>query len=245
MPTTEVSRATPLVADFGGGTAYEGVTTVGYTVYDTAGVVHVARTTSGVVNRDLGTYVASFTPGTVGAYLVWWDTVSGGSVYAAEHLTVLPQALGTADYTAARAAKLDNLDATVSSRAAAGAAITVANPGAADKSVTVVKGDDYSAVDSRHLAWTTTAAGDWPTLTGGTAITLTVTNRGTALLAVTGGSIITATGAAKQVGIDLTAAQTGGLTAGAVYRYDLQIMISGRKVTLARGTFTTQREETA
>jgi hypothetical protein len=71
-------------------------------------------------------------------------------------------------------AGVENLDATISSRAAAGATVTVASPVAVDgTTLELVRGDDYLAAQGRQLMFT---SDDWPDLSGAT-IRMTIRRR--------------------------------------------------------------------
>lgn len=120
------------------------------------------------------------------------------------------------------------------------AEITVVSPVDNLYNVTLVKGDDYSASDNRALDFTDTADG-WPDLTGAT-ITFVALLRsdGTTTWNSVTASVVTPTGANKQVRIEITAAGSGSLATGEP-AYDYQIeatLASGRAVTLVRGELT-------
>lgn len=94
------------------GPAYAGLT-IGYRILNLNRTTYSVFTTTGVVENPAGWF--SVNGGVVapdaGGYIVWGP--SGTDVAEEEILPAYPL---LADYTAARAAKLDNLDATVSSR---------------------------------------------------------------------------------------------------------------------------------
>ena len=158
----------------------------------------------------------------------------------------------SADYTAARAAKLDNLDAadpltnTVPGTYASGTAgaalgrigsgqVTTTSPVAVSGDVTIVRGDDYNSADGRALDWTDVSAA-WPDLTGASVL-VTVQTTGSAQW-TKAGSVVTPTGASKKVRVEPTAADTATFAGGASYPFDVQATLSsGRKVTLLRGTW--------
>jgi hypothetical protein len=134
-----------------------------------------------------------------------------------------------ADYTAARAAKLDNLDVAVSSVGfdAAGE-VSYLGPVAPSGDVTIVRGDSYLAADGRALEWATAQEGTWPDLTGAS---IKVTFGATTFT----GSVVVGTGATKRVRLELTAVQTSSLVRGR-YDYDVEATLSGGNVvTLTQG----------
>jgi hypothetical protein len=134
-----------------------------------------------------------------------------------------------ADYTAGRAAKLDNLDAAVSSVGfGAAGEVSYLGPVAPSGDVTIVRGDSYLEVDGRALEWATAQAGTWPDLT---AATIKVTFGTTTFT----GSVVVATGITKRVRLELTAAQSNSLARGR-YDYDVEAILgSGAVVTLTLG----------
>lgn len=73
------------------GPAFTGLTgTVGYTLYDAAGVVVVARTTVGIAELGLsGSYVAVDVSPLITARQVVWDTGGGTPSFATEDLTII------------------------------------------------------------------------------------------------------------------------------------------------------------
>lgn len=200
-------------------------------------VVAVARTTAGIDEDPAGSgsYTATVTaPATEGRYEIGWDTgTTTPSTYFVEDVIVDQYVTANG---AANLASLSYLDATVSSRATANAHITYVGPVAINGDVTIVRGDDYSNTDSRSLQWETDDAATWPTLTSAT-ITLTAENdSGTQVLTKTG-AVVTATGTNKKVRVELAAADTASITP-ATYRFDVQAVISTRKITLVRGLLT-------
>lgn len=199
--------------------------TIGYRIVNlTTLATTVARTTAGISETPAssGNYVVSSTaPSAEGRYAIVWDngTVSPSTVVAEDLLVDV--------------AVTDN---GVPLFATPGAHVTYTGPVATNGDITIVRGDDYSNTDGRGLEWTTTSASEWPTLTGAT-VTFTVKSRsaGTTELTVTG-TVVTATGAAKSVRVELTAGQTA-LAVGNDHAFDVQATLAGgRKVTLVRGT---------
>jgi hypothetical protein len=146
---------------------------------------------------------------------------------------------------------LSTLDAEVAALGQGEVNIISSSPVAQDLSVTIFRGDDYYAADSRPLVWTTSDASTWPTLTGAT-ITFTAKlspvneNPGTATVTASG-SVITATGANKSVRVELPTASTAGMAVGKHgYTYDVQATLTnGHKVTLASGTLTVREDYTS
>lgn len=226
------------------GTVWNGTTlttlvTASWTDYDVA-----MTETSGS-----GHYFATFPAGitTAGTYFITAYKQAGGSPAASD--TVVSQGLliwdGDSEVTNILSADVPGNWAQGSLAYALGRIgtgnVVVISPVAQDSKVTIIKGDDYSATDSRALDWTDTTA-LWPTLTGAT-ITLNVFSEfdsSTALLTVTG-SVITATGSNKQVRVALTAAQTATLAAGG-YLYEITATISSRVITLVRAQMEVQGE---
>lgn len=106
---------------------------------------------------------------------------------------------------------------------------TVVSPVAADGDVTIERGDDYAAADSRALEWTSSA---WPDLTGATVV-----------LKLSGALSFSATVPVAGVGsqtvrVELTDTQTLTIPAG-VRTLELEAtLVSGRIVSLVRGKAT-------
>lgn len=92
--------------------------------------------------------------------------------------------------------------------------IQVSQPLGADVTVTIVRGMDYQADDSRALYWTDTSA-QWPDLTSAT-ISVYAWNRGGFGRQVKSftGSVIDPTGDTKQIRLELDSDDTSGMTAG-------------------------------
>ncbi|MCL5942761.1 MAG: hypothetical protein M1325_04465 [Actinobacteria bacterium] len=111
--------------------------------------------------------------------------------------------------------------------------ITTSSPVSAAGDIELVQGDDYAVADLRSLEWSSTG---WPDLTGA-AIAFRGRRRNGTLTAEIAGSVVTPTGTAL-VRVELTAAQTAAMDAGA-YTYELEATLAtGRTITLARGTLT-------
>jgi hypothetical protein len=123
----------------------------------------------------------------------------------------------------------ENVDVKVSTRAIAGATVTVSTPvDPANLSVTIVRGDDYKVSDSRQLLWN---GSNWPNLTGAT-VNFTA-RRGRRSFTGTG-AVVTPTGS-QQVRVEIEGTDTADLPAG-TYDYDVQATLSGgNTVTLASG----------
>ena len=124
--------------------------------------------------------------------------------------------------------------------------VTVANPIAANLSITIVGDDDYLAADSRQLSWTVEnwAAADPATGT----VTLQLTEREDYAAGThTGDVLIAGTGSLVGVDalfeVDLTAAQTRALAStppATGYQYVYQVILTlpgvgGSRITVARG----------
>jgi len=114
----------------------------------------------------------------------------------------------------------------------AGTEINVVQPVAQDQTLTLVRGDDYSAADGRALQWT----GYFPDLTGAT-ITFTIASRRD-YQAIVQATCTAAPGTegAWTVTAELTSAQTSLLNPyDTSYVYDVEAVIDSRHVTLVRG----------
>ena len=120
--------------------------------------------------------------------------------------------------------------------------ITTTSIVAQSGNVTTVAGDDYNATDGRAIDWTDSSA-SWPDLTGA-SILVTVKSGSTTLMAKAG-SVVTPTGAGKQVRVQPTAADTRAIGVG-TYDFDVQATLSsGHVVTLLRGQWTNQADYSA
>ena len=313
VPTVDIDRL-----DIAAGTLTQVVTGGALTAGNLTGEYLYVYTSPGTGNYAFIAR-ARTTDTSVQAKTVWswgetgrtWVGRVDEAVSAAKTLTsaydAAKTAASSADYTAARAAKLDNLDAAVTSRLAgasysappsaasvadavwdeatadhaatgttgkalanagsaadpltntvpgsyasgtAGAAlgrigsgqITTTSIVAQSGNVTTVAGDDYHATDSRAIDWTDSSA-NWPDLTGA-SILVTVKSGSTTLMAKTC-SVVTPTGAGKQVRVQPTAADTRAIGVG-TYDFDVQATLSsGRIVTLLRGQWTNQADYSA
>lgn len=130
---------------------------------------------------------------------------------------------------------LTNLDATISSRAAAGTTVTFSGPVISTGVLAVVPGDDYYAADSRSYDPTYSGV---PSLTGASSISLAVRLQGG------GTNVFTATGSvlsSTQLRFEFTSAQTAQLAQDSTYDYQVQVLLSGTShvTTLEEGTLTT------
>ena len=207
----------------------------------------VASVTSGVTvttNNDKSGYSLMTTPPTAAAIAdAVWDEAT------ADHQTA--GTTGKALSTAGSAA--DPLTNTVPGSYASGTAgaalgrigsgqITTTSIVAQSGNVTTVAGDDYNATDGRAIDWTDSSA-SWPDLTGA-SILVTVKSGSTTLMAKAG-SVVTPTGASKQVRVQPTAADTRAIGVG-TYDFDVQATLaSGRIVTLLTGYWTNQVDYSA
>lgn len=109
--------------------------------------------------------------------------------------------------------------------------VTTSSPATTSGKVTVIRGDDYAATDSRAIEW---ASSTWPVLTDATiAVYLYRTAGATADYTFTG-SVVTATGT-KKVRLELTDTQSASMTTGQ-YRYEVVATLSsGNIITLVQG----------
>jgi hypothetical protein len=105
---------------------------------------------------------------------------------------------------------------------------------ASNGDTTTYRGDDYNDTDGRRIDWTD-ASVSWPTLTGAT---ITIQIGGDVSFS---GTVITATGANKKVGIELTAAQTLTIPEGRIPFVVVATLTSGRVVTLVDAYWTSVR----
>jgi hypothetical protein len=189
---------------------------------------------------------------------VYKYTLASGSVGAEDdYVAVFNEAAATADQSdvpsmwAVGRAGVENLDAAVSSRLASGSVTVAAPVDTSSLTLTLVQGDDYSALDNRELSF---SSADWPDLTGVSAVTMTVRKRASSTGAggtlwfskedVSGSRVL---GAGTQtVVFELTPTETGALvTAGtAVGVYDIQATLSGRIITLVTGLVNVTEEQT-
>lgn len=104
--------------------------------------------------------------------------------------------------------------------------ITITQPLGTNATIDIVRGMDYSSSLSRAIVWTD-SHDEWPTLTGAT-ITVYAWGRGGTGRQVKAfaGAVVTGTGSPKQVKLELTAAQTKGMTAGD-WTYGVKAVLSG------------------
>jgi hypothetical protein len=168
-------------------------------------------------------------------YTAWPDGHRGGVKF---YSNASPSV--TLAFAAINPEEAENLDVKVSSRLSAtvSGVVTVTGPVTAGGAVTIVKGDDYFAADGRALEW---QSADWPNLTGATITFRVLQQIRDDVLLTKAGSVVTPTGTAK-VRTELTAAETGGLSAGG-HRFEVVATLSsGRVATLVRDTFTVQGE---
>lgn len=136
-----------------------------------------------------------------------------------------------ADYTTARAAKLDNLDAAISTRAAAIGAVYIAVtvPVPVPDAIPVLIGDDYGP--GWQAISVSVAAGAWPDFTGGTVELVSATMPDSPYA----GTIDQSGPAVVQVlSIPLDATQTGALSS-ADYPASLVVTVAGQELTVWDG----------
>jgi hypothetical protein len=133
----------------------------------------------------------------------------------------------------------------------AGTTVTVSSPTDSSGTISLVRGDDYDAADSREISFSSTG---WADLTGATAVTLSIRKRasktglGTTLRATisdTSGSRVVG-GGTQTVVFEPTAAQTADLDVGtAACVYDVQATLaSGNIVTLSSGVVNVTEDQT-
>lgn len=164
-----------------------------------------------------GYYRMTFTPSSVGVHVWIGESSSGIPVLFAWDVVTAQQA-DPAAYIAA-------------------GDITMVSPVSATGDVTLYEADSYDADESRSLDWSTTDAGTWPTLTSAT-IALKAVHGQTGKTISASGSVVTPTGATKQVRVELAPADTAGKPIG---EYDYQViatLTNSHVVTLEAGTLT-------
>lgn len=118
------------------------------------------------------------------------------------------------------------------------ATITTVDPVAGAGDVTLYQADSYDADESRALEWTTSSAATWPTLTGATVAFISRHTTQTSRTLSAAGSVVVATGASKQVRVELAPADTNSRPSGG-YTYQLiATLTNNHVVTLAAGDLT-------
>lgn len=135
-----------------------------------------------------------------------------------------------ANYTTARAAKLDLLG---------NGLVSVAAPVALSGDVTLYKGDDYYAADDAALEWTDANA-RWPDLTGATATFLVRSPSGSVFSKAA--TIVTPSGTGKKIRVELTAGETA-LLVSYPGPSDVRVRVtlaSGHSRTLIQGELTAE-----
>jgi hypothetical protein len=140
----------------------------------------------------------------------------------------------TIDFTVVTAAQADPAGAL------SGATIETGSPVAVTGEVDIYRGDAYATADSRELPWEITGslALTLPDLTGAT-ITLYATHLENKRASFTAsGSVVTPTGATREVLVQLTSAQTDDLLDGDYAYSVVAVPTSGRPLTLAADTLT-------
>jgi len=113
--------------------------------------------------------------------------------------------------------------------------ISTTSPVAQDGTVETHRGDDYLAADARRIDWTDVSA-NWPVLT---AATILVVVGGDTSFA---GSVITATGTGKKVGVELTATQSQTIPQGILDFVVRATLSTGHVVTLVSGKWTSKKQ---
>ncbi len=202
------------------GTGYDGLLTVGYTVFDDEGATVIARTTSGVTALGGGAYQASVSlpDGFIGT--VYWDTEVAGSVYAVETVD-----LTLAEDVAAIKAKTDLLGTAGMTYPA------LVQPDGVTFEITA--GYDYQTAEGRRLVWT---SDEWPDLTGVTAVEM-LTDRGDVFTGV----LIAYGGSTQSVGVALTAEQTATLRGQVSYQVRATHANTHKTDLVPRGTIDARR----
>ena len=247
------------------GDAITDLTVTGY-LYDESGNL----TLNGVTASNLGggplyRHTSGSTYDAGGVWGGWW-VATGGSATPKDP-TVSFEIRVEADYTAARAAKLDYLDQAISDVAQAvwdvltsalttassvgayllqqlglitSGAVSVNSPVTGSTSaVSIVRGDEYDPADgaTRTIGWTLDSA--WPKdLTTADSLTVTVYD-GSGRVNWTHGVEATSTSAFRCTKV--TSAESATLEPGEK-AYDVQAVWGTVKHTLARGTWTTLRD---
>jgi hypothetical protein len=195
----------------------------GLTVTASARLAGSATTASATVTeRTGGQYDVAFTPSAVGQWIVTATATVDGDPFTDVELV-----------QAVTAAQFDPVSAL-----AVGIVSVVSPVAPISGNVTVYQGDDQKAVDSRSLDWATSSAGQWPDLTGASIALAGEHRTNGALTVAVSGSVVTPTGASKQVRVELTHGQTAALRDGV---YDIQMiatLASGDVVTLVDAAMT-------
>lgn len=100
--------------------------------------------------------------------------------------------------------------------------------------IALLQGDDYNRNDGRELVFTQQEDDVWPDLTGAT-IAFTCASRTTDNRFTKAGRVITPSGGAKVVGVELTKLETAGFDP-ALYNYSIEATLpSNRVITLRYG----------
>jgi hypothetical protein len=200
------------------------VGTLGYRIIEPAtGAVLVARTTAGVTALGSGGYVVYVSAACVDKWIAWSAAV--GESEFGEHIDRVPADL---------VASLASITAHTNLIAAGGISVL---PGPAVGQITVYRGDDYLAAQSRQLIWPLPTAADLSSA----AVTLSVYAAGSRAALFTAGGTVTGGGTENQaVSVVLTAAQRALLTVGYHTAYSRLVANYGttpapQMVTVAKG----------
>lgn len=199
--------------------------TIGVRVINsTTGATAVARATAGISEAvaSSGSYLGQLTaPSTPGRYLVEWDTGTVGPTTTAGEDLVVSTSVGV------------NGELVL-----VGSTVNFVGPVAASGDLTLVAGDDYATADSRQLKFID-SSGLWPVLTGATVALKISIGPGNGVLLSATGSVVTGTGANKEVDVALTKTQTLLLTPSVFYRHAVVATLTDANVvTLTRGSVT-------
>ena len=219
----------------------DGLTDVGYQLFQGTTPVGV-RVTTGIVGTGHGYYeaAADFDAATFEGHIDW-DSPSNPQAWAREYIE--PKTDGC-DWTDAEKSQVrDALGISGGKTAAIGgqlqdvraktnllgtATVTFSSPVAASGNLELKRGDDYRAVDGRHLQW---SRDTWPDLTGA-AISFIIQNPATLQVA---GAVVTGGVGTQVVRVELTSVQTAGLPVLVDKYYVQATLANGHVLTLATG----------
>lgn len=179
---------------------------------------------------------AMITTGTVGGvsfvgYVVGSFCLGSGSAPSAATIAgaVVDQALSGHTTAGTVGEALSRMDVVLSTRAAAASTIVIQLPVGESGKLTIKQGDDYSASDAAPIDFEYENASYDPS--SPTSLTLRIYSGSTEVAAYTG--TVLGSSPTYTLRFQPTAAQTGALVAGDGYRYDIEVVKSSRKRTLA------------
>lgn len=127
--------------------------------------------------------------------------------------------LDTANSGGGGGASISEIEAALDQRLNS-AQVTVVSPVATDSEITIIKGDDYSATDSRALQWSSATENQWANLTVGASV-LFIAKRGSETLSKAG-TVTSATGT-QVLQVELTKTETD-VSVGA-WKYEVQVTL--------------------